>query len=203
MTDAPRKPLLDNPELRRKLQREFGLDENNWPLNATPEERAAHALIDATAPVIPLNKADRRAALTAGLEKKPMEPLVSPTVAKIAGAIALVLGLLAAALPSLPFAAPAWLGIALWALTYVASLLGGLGLPVFKGGSPLVPLAMVPTLLSIGGGLTVWASTLPPGTFQSVVLFVGALCLALAGKAIPLSGQAANDNSEAAKSKAA
>jgi hypothetical protein len=118
------------------------------------------------------------------LESTMGTPLVPVKFAAIAAGIATALASAAAFAPQLTFL-PAWVGFALWALAVVAAVLAGVALPAFRGSSPLVPLALVPFFLSGATALATFAVTLPPGKFQTVVMFLAIICAGLGGKALP------------------
>lgn len=175
MSDAPRRPLVPlNPELRRKLLAEMPV----------PQE------LDGNDSPIPVGLSDeeKKAALNPGLpappKEKSMTPLIPPKFAALAAAAATALGAAAAFAPSLTFLPP-WVGFTLWALAVVAALLAGVALPSFKGTSPVVPATLVPLFLTAASALAGFASTLAPGTFQTVVMFLAIVCAALGGKALP------------------
>lgn len=205
MSDVPRRPLHTlPPEELAALRAAFGVGPDNLPLSLTPEERKA--ALQPEKP-IPLTAEERRKALESGYynqQRPPMEtkPLISMKLAAAAAAVAGVLAFAASAVPSFSFI-PGWVGFGLWVLASIAALLAGVALPGFKGGNPVVPATLVPAFLGASGGLATLASTMSPGTLQSVVLFLAVVCAALAGKAMPQPLKAANDNTETASVKAA
>jgi hypothetical protein len=70
-------------------------------------------------------------------------------------------------------------------LALVAAFLAGVPLPQPNFTRPLVPLALVPVLLSAGGALATFAASLSSPGAQSAALLGAALCFGLAGKALP------------------
>jgi len=108
------------------------------------------------------------------------KPLVSGTLAAVAGLVATV-GAIAAPLIPAP-----WGGL-VGAAALVAGLLAGIPLstPKWAEGKPLVPVTLVPTLATAGAGLASLVPSLPPGYVQSGGLALAALLLALAGKTLP------------------
>jgi hypothetical protein len=81
---------------------------------------------------------------------------------------------------------PAWVPFALWALGSAAALLAGLPAPSFSPSKPLITGALVPLFVGMSTAIPAYASTLPPGKLQTVLLLVAKLASYLVGKAIPM-----------------
>lgn len=159
-----RRPFRSLPEARRVAElRARGLDANMVPLGASDAERLA------ARPVVP--------------EVQPMpQPLVSGKLLAFAGVLAGVLSTAATLSPMVPFLPP-WVDTLLWGLAAVAALLTGVALPEFKGRG--FNLAGAPAFGAAAAALFTFGSTLPDGTWKSVVLLAATACTVLSGKAIP------------------
>ncbi len=112
-----------------------------------------------------------------------MEPLV-PTWLSTTGKV--LAGVLALALGAVVFfpSAPAWVPLAISAAGFVAALLAGMDAPEFAPKQPLVPVALVPTFLSISGALATFG-TQTTGKLQAGLLLAANVLAYLAGKAMP------------------
>ena len=111
-----------------------------------------------------------------------------PTIPKGLVTVATALGSLGAAgaatLSAYP-QAPAWAVYLLSALASIAAFLSGQAAPAFTlPGGPLVPIALVPVLLSVSASAAAAASTVQ-GWQSGALLLCSSLAAGLAGKAGP------------------
>jgi hypothetical protein len=124
---------------------------------------------------------------TARKEQHMGTPLVSGRAAAVAGVLATVFGLAAANASNFTFL-PSWAPLALWGAAAICAFLVGLPLPEYAGGAPVAQKA-VPALGAISVGLGAAAASMPSGTPQAILAFLGLLFLAATGKAVPVKVQ--------------
>lgn len=109
---------------------------------------------------------------------EPPKPLIPGWLQKVSAAAVPLLVAVAAVLPH-----PIGTGAGILAL--VAAFLAGVPLPAPTFNKPLVPLALVPVALSIGGALATFSASLSSPVMQGAAMLGAALCFALAGKTLP------------------